>query len=270
METVFKEKDMGEDETQYYRYEELQIYLSEDSSVYRRPIVTNVYSDPAEIWDRHLYQKGGLILNLLRAELGADTFWKGTKLYLEKHQGQAVETIDFQRALEEASQRPLDWFFDQWIFKAGHPELKIVLDWDSKNKMAKVRLEQTQKKDALTPIHLINSFVEFFFEGGKSKKISLLMDHSVKNLVVPFEKEPIAMRFDSENQILKTVQWELSEKMIGEQLKLSGDVVGKIWAMKTLTKKATIKGQELLNERLKSDPFWGVRKEAALMLGKIT
>lgn len=270
METVFKENDLGKDDAHYYRYEELQIYLGEDSGLYRRPLVTNIYSDPAEIWDRHLYQKGGLILNMLRAELGEDDFWKGTQVYLKRHQGKAVETVDFQRALEEVSQRPLDWFFDQWIFKGGHPEIKVSYEWDSKGKFAKLNFEQTQKKDNLTPIHKLNSQVEFHFDDGTTKTHSICLSSENRNFVFTLTSEPKAIRFDVDNSILKTLKWDLPEKMIITQLDLPGDVVGKIWAMKTLQKKATLKGQDALIGRLHNDPFWGVRKEAALILGKIT
>lgn len=270
METVFKENDLGSDEAHYYRYDELQIYLREDSGLYRRPLVTNIYSDPAEIWDRHLYQKGGLILNMLRAELGEDDFWKGTELYLKTHQGQGVETIDFQRALEKVCQRPLDWFFDQWIYKGGHPELKVSYEWDSKNKLAKVRFEQTQKKDSVTPIHRINSTVEFYVDKNEVKRVPVTIDSQVKHLVIPMNTEPNAIRFDTDNSILKTMSWDLPEKMIINQLQLEGDIIGKIWAMSSLQKKATLKGQDALIERLTKDSFWGVRKEAALKLGKIT
>lgn len=270
METVFKENDLGKNDAHYYRYEELQIYLNEDSSLYRRPLVTNIYSDPAEIWDRHLYQKGGLILNMLRAEIGDEDFWKGTELYLKTHQGQGVETIDFQRALEKVSQRPLDWFFDQWIYKGGHPDLKVTYDWDAKNKLAKVKFEQTQKKDAVTPIHRINSVVEFHYDKKEIKRVPVTIDDKVKHLVIPMDAEPTAIRFDPDNNILKTLSWELPEKMIVNQLLLDGDIVGKIWSMKSLAKKASLKGQEALIGRLNSDIFWGVRKEAALKLGKIT
>jgi aminopeptidase N len=270
METVFKENDLSQNDAHYYRYEELQIYLGEDTGLYRRALVTNIYSDPAEIWDRHLYQKGGLILNMLRAEIGEEDFWKGTELYLKTHQGQGVETIDFQRALEKTCQRPLDWFFDQWIYKGGHPDLKVTYDWDAKNKLAKVKFEQTQKKDSVTPIHRINSLVEFHYEKKEIKRVPVTIDSNVKHLVIPMESEPMAIRFDTDNSVLKTVSWELPEKMILHQLQLENDIVGKIWAMKSLQKKATLKGQEALIERLNSDPFWGVRKEAALALGKIT
>ena len=105
MESVFKEEDLGKDETQYYRYEEFKIYQGEDQSLYRRPIVSNVYSDPGEVWDRHIYQKGGLVLNSLKNELGHEDFWAGVKHYLQVHRGGTVETVDFQRALEQVSGR---------------------------------------------------------------------------------------------------------------------------------------------------------------------
>jgi len=43
-------------------------YLTEDSSRYRRPIVTHVYREAIELYDRHLYEKRVLCLHMIRAE----------------------------------------------------------------------------------------------------------------------------------------------------------------------------------------------------------
>src|SRR6185437_11759410 len=76
MERVWVENDTGQhggvDEAKYYSYQDLKEYLQEDSGGYRRPIVSNTYIEPIDLFDRHLYQKGGLVLNLLRYVLGED------------------------------------------------------------------------------------------------------------------------------------------------------------------------------------------------------
>jgi aminopeptidase N len=66
--------------------------------------------------DRSLvYDKGALVLHELRNELGEALFWKGLKHYTRKHWGQSVETADFKKAMEEATQRDLSKFFAQWV-----------------------------------------------------------------------------------------------------------------------------------------------------------
>ena len=108
----------------------MEAYLDEDAHRYRRPIVTNVYHEPIDVFDRHLYEKGGCVLHMLRSELGDERFWKAIRHYVHKHAGGSVETRDLARAVDEATGVNTDRFFEQWVFKAGHPELKVETSWD--------------------------------------------------------------------------------------------------------------------------------------------
>ena len=47
------------------------------------------------------------------------------KLYLERYSYKAVETDDLRKVLEEVSGGSLQQFFNQWLYRAGHPELEI-------------------------------------------------------------------------------------------------------------------------------------------------
>ena len=124
-ELVWKEHIAGRDEADYDRLGDQEAYLDEDAHRYRRPIVTNVYHEPIDVFDRHLYEKGGCVLHMLRAELGEARFWKAIRHYVKKHAGGSVETRDLARAVDEATGWNADRFFEQWVFKAGHPDLKI-------------------------------------------------------------------------------------------------------------------------------------------------
>lgn len=63
-----------------------------------------------------VYQKGAYVLHLLREELGEAVFWQGLRSYTRDHDGRAVVTADFQRAMEQAAGRPLDDFFQAWVY----------------------------------------------------------------------------------------------------------------------------------------------------------
>ena len=65
------------------------------------------------------------MLHMLRTELGDARFWKAIRHYVQKHAGGSVETRDLARAVDEATGWNPDRFFEQWVFKAGHPELKV-------------------------------------------------------------------------------------------------------------------------------------------------
>jgi aminopeptidase N len=63
-----------------------------------------------------VYQKGALVLHLLREELGEAAFWKGIRDYTRAHAGTAVVSSDFQQSMEHSSGRDLDAFFEEWVF----------------------------------------------------------------------------------------------------------------------------------------------------------
>ena len=76
----------------------------EDSHRYRRPIVCNVYRDPIEIFDRHLYQKGAAVLHMLRGELGDARFWRAIARYV-KRQRATKRGDDRSRARDRSGDR---------------------------------------------------------------------------------------------------------------------------------------------------------------------
>lgn len=267
MEYVFKEQDMGKEESDYYRYEDLKVYFDEDGE-FRRPIVTNYYADPAEVWDRHTYQKAGLVLQTLKNHIGEADFWAATKKYLEIHKGGVVETVDFQRALENVSGENLQKFFDQWIYKAGYPDLKISFEWDDKKKLAQVKFEQKQKPDNITSLFNLRSQVEFIFADKSKEVLNVNIKEAEQTFYIQLKEKPSYLVFDRGNHILKNLEWALPQEMLKAQLENDDDVVGKVWALKTLSKDASLTAIEILADRLKSDPFWGVRAEAALALGQ--
>ena len=269
MEQVFKEQDLGHDETEYFRYEEFGIYQAEDHGSYRRALVSQFYADPAEIWDRHLYQKGGLVINMLRTELGHEDFWQGVRQYLTLHKGGAVETVDFQRALESSSGKSLQEFFDQWIFKGGYPELKASFEWDEKTKLAKFKLQQKQKQTELTPRFTFKNQVDFVMTNGLVHSLPIEMNENEQTFILHLSEKPAYCRFDVGNHLLKELEWTLPLEMIKAQLEKDTDAVGKIWAIIQLAKEGTKEGVEALIKSLKTDSFWAVRAEAAVALGTV-
>src|SRR5215471_16749297 len=82
LEELWHEHAEGTDEFDRRRAEALERYLREDSDRYRRPIVTRTWDEPLEIFDSHLYEKGALVLHMLRRRLGDDAFRAALSHYL--------------------------------------------------------------------------------------------------------------------------------------------------------------------------------------------
>ncbi|MBA3710057.1 MAG: M1 family metallopeptidase, partial [Planctomycetes bacterium] len=119
-------------------------YLDEDGGRYRRALVTNRYEDAYELFDRVAYEKGCLVLHQLLRLLGEDRFRAALTLYTTRHAHDLVETADFRQALEDATGEPLDWFFDLWVHRAGHPRLRVRWKHDPARGQLVIELEQSQ------------------------------------------------------------------------------------------------------------------------------
>ena len=92
--------------------------------------MTNVYHEPIDIFDRHLYEKGSVVLHTLRGVLGDEQFFRSLQRYFRDNQERSVITQDLASAVETETGRNMDWFFDQWVYRPGHPEFKVSWSWD--------------------------------------------------------------------------------------------------------------------------------------------
>lgn len=142
-EALFTEFDKGQDEFQWEMHQNAESYFEEDKDHYRRPLVTHVYKQPSDLFDRHLYEKGSWVLHMLRSLLGEEGFWRSIHTYVADNREKVVDSQDLLEAVQKATGRNLAKFFDQWVFKAGHPELKVRAWWDSRKKKMFVRVVQT-------------------------------------------------------------------------------------------------------------------------------
>ena len=123
-EALWLEHVKGETEARFNMIQDANVYLMEDRDRYRRPVVYGQYDFPVEIYDRHTYEKGCIVLGMLRYVLGTNDFFRTLTHYAHKHEWQSVETNDFKVAIEEVTGQNLDWFFDSGCTGAAIPSLK--------------------------------------------------------------------------------------------------------------------------------------------------
>jgi aminopeptidase N len=267
-EQIWREADEGWDAARYGFSQELELYLDEDGKSYRRPIVTRVYRDPIEVFDRHLYEKGALVLDMLRFELGDALFWKAIRHYVKKHRGETVVTADLAKAIEEATGRNVEWFLDQWVFRGGHPELEVASEWDEEAKVAKVVVKQMQKEDEVTPLFRASVEIGFRLADGRATAERVeLRPRREQTFLFKLPAKPKALRFDPGDRLLKTIEQKLSEDALRELLR-DEDAMLRIRAAKGLGRKGSPAAVNALAARLFEEPCWFVQVEIARALGE--
>ena len=266
-EALYEEYHKGRDEFLYSMRETADTYLEEDRSRYRRPMVTNVYGRPIDLFDRHLYEKGALVLHMLRYVLGDKLFWKAINHYTTKHREGIVVTSDLQRSIEEATGRSLDWFFEQWVYRAGYPQYKVDYTWESETSMARIAVSQTQAIDDTTPLFRMPINIDLVSDDASSFTIEISEKEQVFHF--PMKSKPQLVRFDPENWVLKTLEFKRPKEMIIYQLKNDRSSAARIAAANDLANDGSPEAITALREALIGDGFWGVQAECARALGKI-
>lgn len=266
-ETLWTHHAHGKEEALYELYQNEGIYKEEDGGAYRRPIVTNVYISPSDIFDRHLYEKGGRVLHMLHLLVGDAVWWQAIRSYVERHRSQNVETIDLQRVFEECSGRSLGWFFDQWVFKAGHPELKVSASHVAEKSQIKISISQTQKQNELTPLFQFPLRIKVC-EKGVEKTITFEIKEKDHTFWIPCDQKPDFVSINCENTVLGEWKIETDTAWQINQLSKDQDVMGRIQAAKTLSKNHSRKVLEALGSALESEKFWGAQVEIAAALSK--
>ena len=182
--TVFRDQtfsaDMGSEAV--CRVDNVQalraVQFPEDAGPMAHPIRPDTYIEINNFYTPTVYEKGAEVVRMYHTLLGPDRFRKGTDLYFERHDGQAVTTEDFTRAMEEANHVDLTQF-RRWYSQAGTPRLDVTGEYDSKAKTYRLHVAQscppTPGQDTKEPFHLPLS-VGLLGADGKDMPVSLPAD----------------------------------------------------------------------------------------------
>ncbi len=143
-EYLWFEHKYGKDKAEEDRYDDLEGYKM-DPANFNKNLVRIHYNAREDMFDGVSYNKGGKgVLHMLRSYLGDEAFFGGLSKYLHDYEYGTAEAVQIRLAMEAVSGRDLNWFFDQWYFANGHPQLNIAYDYNASSKKIKVTVVQTQ------------------------------------------------------------------------------------------------------------------------------
>jgi aminopeptidase N len=146
-----------------------------------------------------VYQKGAWMLHMLRAEIGTDAFWRGIRLYYERHRNGLASTADLRAAMERVSGQELDWLFAQWLTRSGVPEIAGTWRYDPTAKAITVTLRQTQTGD---PYRLSIDVGVVTAAGAVPAVHSLVLDGREATMTIPAATEPTSLVLDPNVELL--------------------------------------------------------------------
>lgn len=177
--------------------------LADTAAVVRRAVIDTTWRSPMELLNRNSYDKGAWVLHMLRGSVGDSAFFRGVRAYYLANRHANADTKALQLALEQASGKPLGWFFDQWLRRPGYPELTFGWRHDPVKREVVVQLAQGSRFGAFRftlPLAMLDS-------AGKRYKMLVEVSGAKDELRIPmpFEGAPTSVGVDPDVELLARV-----------------------------------------------------------------
>jgi aminopeptidase N len=118
-----------------------RMQFAEDAGPMAHPVRPDSYIEISNFYTVTIYEKGAEVVRMLKTLAGDAGFRKGTDLYFDRHDGQAVTTDDFVNAIEAANQLDLSQF-RRWYDQAGTPEITATSHYDATAETLTLTLRQ--------------------------------------------------------------------------------------------------------------------------------
>lgn len=258
-EYLWSEYYIGKNEADWQNLQELKQYLTE-AETKQVPMIRYFYKDAENMFDSHSYAKGGRILHMLRKYVGDDAFFKSLQYYLKTHALGTAEINDLRMSFEKVTGEDLNWFFDQWFLRPGHPLLKIKQEYSTATN--KIQLKITQAQDTLaTTVYRLPLKVDVW-AGGKKSRYDVIIDKVNQTLEFPSAKKPDLVIFDAESQLLANIEQDKDRPELVYQYNHAEQFLPKYEALAALEGK--LQDSTVRNVLIKAmtDPFWKLRQMA--------
>lgn len=258
-EYLWMEKQHGRDAADNHMLGERSGYFGSVRNGGAHELIWYDYEDKEQMFDAHSYNKGGAVLHMLRGYLGDDAFFSSLKHYLTENQYSPVEVDELRMAFEETTGEDLNWFFDQWFLKAGHPQLSLTTEYADGKVMLTV--EQTQSTDDNVPaIFRLPTQVAIFTNGNTTPTMhDIVVDERSQTFTFPVSVKPDVVIFDPRHDILAQYTYTKTADELAAQFKGAPTVIDRYLVLQRLGRKEASAAKTSTITLGLQDPFHAVR-----------
>jgi aminopeptidase N len=186
-----------------------------------------------------IYQKGSLVLGMLRYVMGEKQFKDAIKLYTERYLFKNPETNDFIRCTYDATGKPCNWFFDEWILRGGEPsyEVSYLAGPDSAGIYGTtISVAQVQEATPLIPLFRMPFVLEVRYTDGSSDTVMVWVENKSHIFRIPNRDRKAIdfVLFDPGKQVLKKTKFDKSLRELKAQALRAGHMIDRYDAIMAL------------------------------------
>ena len=259
-EYLWFEHKYGLDRAADHRLQEIQGYLFQANQNVH-PLIHFAYANKEDMFDQHSYNKGGLVLHMLRHHLGDEAFFAGLKKYLVDNALSAVEVDELRMAFEDIVGQDLNWFFNQWYLASGHPTLEMDYGWIDSSSTLSVQIEQTQDPTVSPAIFEIPTELEVYYRDGTRERIPVVLDQRKQELSFDLVEAPAVVVLDPDRIQLAIIKCQYNTEEYSHIYDYQAALELRLEALGSLGNHSDSASSSIVEAGL-TDPFWSVRRLA--------
>ncbi len=257
-EYMWFEYKYGKDRADHHRLNEMNGYVNSLNYQEAHPLIHYGYDDKEQMFDAHSYNKGGLVLHMLRSMVGDDAFYTSLNKYLVDHEYTDVEADELRLAFEDITGQDLIWFFDQWYHAAGHPILDVTSKINENNQLA-ITVEQKQNPEKYPAIFILPTKIALYQKDGSVEYKDVTIDKRINVFVFDITDNYSWLSIDAYDDLLAEISYDLSVDQLKAKALQSPNFRDKFFA---LTKLKGKEGSDLTYLSSLKDPYYLIRKKA--------
>lgn len=259
-EYLWLEHKYGKDEADFHEMQERQGYVFSAAGG-GHPLIHFAYKNREDMFDAHSYNKGGAILQMLRTQIGDDAFFTGLQRYLKKNEFTDVEAHELRLAFEDVTGQDLNWFFNQWFFSAGHPNIDIDYGWDENTKKASVTISQTQEGQGVPHVFDLPLSVDIYDASGKVTHQQIRVTKRSQTFSFDAAAKPALINTDVDRVLLAVKRDNHTPEEFAFMYRNVPQLMARWEALEALADDKSGIGASVFQAALK-DPFYGIRQKA--------
>ncbi len=258
-EYMWLEHKYGKDAADLHWLEEFDGYLGQARGQGTHPLIHYAYDDKEDMFDAHSYNKGGMVLHMLRNYLGDDAFFVGLNKYLNDNALTAVEVDELRMAFEDTTGEDLNWFFNQWYLQQGHPNLEFSKFYNAETGNLELTVLQTQDPARNPSVFELPLQVDVYTGVATKTRENIRVTKREETFLIPVATKPAFVDIDPEKVLLaeKTPEKKTEDELIFQFMNTKS-LVNRLESARELAESTNPAVAGLYQTGLQDD-FWVIR-----------
>jgi aminopeptidase N len=199
--------------------------------------------------------------------VGDEAFYKSLQLYLTRFAYKNAEIHDLRMCFEEVSGRDLNWFFNQWFLKAGHPQLEVKYSYSNNNTSVRIIVKQNQ--DSAVGLYTIPLVLDVY-TGNIVNRENVVINHKVDTFDFSYSQKISLTNIDAEKVLLGILKENKTDAEYLFQLQHADNFIDKKQAVAAIINIGRLDSVQLIDavSYCLNHPFYGVKELGINLLSK--